>query len=439
MMALALYRGATAAAAPFIGPYLSARTRAGKEVEARLGERYGIASAARPKGAVIWVHAASVGESLSVLPLLDKLSEQWRGVTILVTTGTVTSAAILAERLPNGAIHQFVPLDRVAWVRRFLDHWRPDLALWVESEFWPNLLAETARGSIPALLLNARISPKSFKGWSRFPGVIGFLLNCFDLCMAQSDEEAERLKALGAERVCAPGNLKLAAPPLPHDAAELARLRTELGNRPIWVAASTHPGEDEVVGAAHDRLSRDIDGLLTVIVPRHAERGPSIAAALADIGLTVALRSRGDAVTRDADIYVADTMGELGLFYRLAEIAFIGGSLIPHGGQNMLEAARLDCAVLHGPHMENFSAITREFAEAGASRAVSDADTLATAVRTLLTNDALRRERVAAGHRVAGHKAEIMADVLDLLSPYLKQALAKHQPGDRAAVNDARA
>lgn len=439
MMALALYRGVTTAAAPLIGPYLRARLRRGKEDAARLPERYGIASVPRPDGPVIWIHAASVGESLSMLPVLDRLSTEWKDVRIVITTGTVTSARILADRLPSTAVHQFVPLDRAAWARRFLDHWRPDLALWVESEFWPNLLRETARRKVPLVLLNARISPRSFRGWQRFRGTIGTLLGCFDLCMAQSEDEARRLGALGAANVRAPGNLKLAAPPLPNDTAELARLQSMIGGRPVWLASSTHPGEDETVGAAHDRLRGNIGGLLTIVVPRHAERGPSIADLLGGRGLRVALRSRGDPITGETDIYVADTMGELGLFYRLAEVVFVGGSLIPHGGQNLLEPARLDCAVLHGPHMENFPVITREFAEAGAAATVTNADELAEAVRALLTEEAARRERMEAGRKVAGQKAEILDAVFELLEPYLSATAPKNAHEDKPAVSDARA
>lgn len=440
MIALAIYRGVTTAAAPLIGPYLRTRLRAGKEEAGRLSERYGITAVPRPEGPVIWIHAASVGESLSMLPVLDRLSAEWEGVRIVITTGTVTSARILADRLPVCAVHQFVPLDRAAWVRRFLDHWRPDLALWVESEFWPNLLQETARRKVPLVLLNARISPRSFRGWRRFRGTIGNLLGCFDLCMAQSEDEAQRLGALGAKQVRAPGNLKLAAPPLPNDAAELARLQAMIGNRPVWLASSTHPGEDEVIGAAHDRLcGGGLDDLLTIIVPRHAERGPSIADMLGGNGLTITLRSRGDEITADTDVYIADTMGELGLFYRLAEVVFVGGSLIPHGGQNMLEPARLDCAVLHGPHMENFPVITREFAEAGASSTVANADEIAEAVRALLTDETMRHKRMEAGREVAGQKAEILDAVFALLEPYLSAITSQDPLKDKPAVSDARA
>ena len=289
-MALALYRGATTAAAPAIRGYLRRRARNGKEDPDRMAERFGVASTPRPEGPLVWIHAASVGESRSMLSVIERLRAERPAVTILMTTGTVSSARMLTDLLPAGVIHQFVPVDRVAWVRRFLDHWRPDLALWVESEFWPNLLVEADARNVPLVLLNARMSARSYRGWERFSGVIANLLNRFDLCMAQSEETAERLRALGAAHVDCPGNLKFAAAPLPYDAGELAKMSAEIGDRPVWLAASTHPGEEELIADAHHRLAERRQNLLTVVVPRHAGRGPEIAEMLAARGRRAALR-----------------------------------------------------------------------------------------------------------------------------------------------------
>ncbi|MDE2018146.1 MAG: 3-deoxy-D-manno-octulosonic acid transferase, partial [Hyphomicrobiales bacterium] len=339
---LALYRAGAALAAPLAGAWLDLRARRGKEVPERLGERRGIAAAPRPAGALTWIHAASVGESLAALPLVERLSIRGRA---LVTTGTATSAAMMADRLPRGALHQFAPLDAPQFARRFLDHWRPDALLLVESELWPNLLAATAARGAPVAIVNARMSDRAFARWSRRPQVARAVLADVSAVLARGEIDAERFMALGAPRVAAVGNLKWDAPPLPVDGVALARLAGLTAGRTIWLAASTHAGEEEIAGAVHASIAARLPRALTLVVPRHPQRGPEIARALAERGLSVALRSRREAPGADVDVYVADTMGELGLFYRLAPVVFVGGTLVPRGGQNPLEAARLGAAV----------------------------------------------------------------------------------------------
>ncbi len=417
---LSLYRGLTTAASPAIRAYLARRAYAGKEDPARMSERYGQASATRPDGRLVWIHAASVGESLSMLSLIHRLAADWPGLNLMMTTGTVTSARILAARLPERVIHQFVPLDRGRWVRRFLDHWRPDLVLWVESEFWPNLLCEIGARGIPSVLVNARISPKSYGGWRKWPGLIGRLLENFELCLAQTDDDARKLEGLGAARVVCRGNLKFSSAPLPVDDSELQELRQEIGDRPAWLAASTHPGEEAVIADAHRRIRATRGDALAIIVPRHPARGAAIADQLRADGSVVRLRSAEEPVTGDADFYVADSMGELGLFYRLADAAFIGGSLIPHGGQNPLEAARLGCAIVHGPHMTNFTAIVDELDAAGATVEAASAEAIARAVVRLFDEPAERARRIAAARDVAATKAGILDDVVSELAPFIQ-------------------
>ena len=419
MTAFALYRGATALAAPLIRLVVTRRIRAGKEDPQRYRERFGEPGLARPDGPLVWVHAASVGESLSVLALVERIAAERPGLVILVTTGTVTSARLMRERLPPAVLHQYAPLDRLPWIRRFLDHWRPGLALWVESEFWPNTLSEVRARAIPLVLLNARVSAQSFAGWRRFPGISRRLLDRFDLCLPQSAGDRDRLAALGAARIGPPGNLKFAADALPADPAAEAAMRAAVGARPRWLAASTHPGEEEIVAAAHRILRQRVTDLLTLIVPRHPGRGPQIAQTLAGAGLAVRLRSRGEAPDAATDIYVADTVGELGLFYRLAPIAFVGGSLVAHGGQNLLEPAKLGCAVLHGPDMANFAAIVTEMREAAATETVGDAASIAAAVGRLLADESLRQERAAAAAEVARRKANILDAVTGALACWL--------------------
>jgi len=419
MMSLAVYRAAATAAGPALRFYLRRREEAGKEDRARIGERFGIASQTRPAGALVWVHAASVGESVSVLPLLERIAASRPELILLVTTGTVTSARLMADRLPDRAIHQYVPLDRVQWVRAFLDHWRPDLALWVESEFWPILLSETRARGIPAVLVNARISPRSFAKWRRAPGLIHTLLASFALCLAQDEQDADCLRRLGAEHVRLAGNLKFAGPPPPADFTELAALERMVEGRPCWIAASTHRGEEEIVAAAHRALAATHPRVVTIIVPRHPTRGPEVAAMLRARGLATALRSAGEPIAPDTAIYVADTMGELGMFYRLSNVVFVGGSLVAHGGQNVLEAAKLGCAIVHGPSMENFRAISAELAAAGATETVANAESLAAAIAPLLDDEALRERRGGAALSVANGKTGILDAVLGTLAPFL--------------------
>ena len=418
--ALAAYRGFTTLIGPLLPLYLAARRLRGKEDRARFAERLGHAGAARPPGPLAWLHAASVGEAVSLLSLIDRLSRERPALNLLVTTGTVTSARLLETRLPAGqARHQFVPADRPLYVRRFLDHWRPDLAIWVESELWPNLVDATQQRGIPTVLLNGRMSRRSYDRWRRWPGLIGPLLGRFALCLAQDAEQAARLGELGARAAGTVGNLKSAAAALPADAHELALLGAEIDARPRWLAASTHQGEEDAVAAVHRKLQSRHPGLLTIIAPRHPVRAAEIAAALSSQGLGVARRSQGDAITPAVAVYLADTLGEMGLFYRLADIAFIGGSLTPLGGHNPLEAALLGCAILHGRDMSNCAATAAELAAAGGAATVGNADELAAALDRLLTDPAERRRRGKAASAVATRDNGVLDSVVARLAPLL--------------------
>ena len=351
----------------------------------------------RPPGRLLWLHAASVGESVSVLPVLQALPPD---IHVLFTTGTVTSAALLAERLPalglRNVLHRFVPLDVPAWATRFLDHWRPDAAAFVEAELWPNLLAACQARRIPAMLVNARMSPASARGWARVPGFARHVLGAFAAVQAQSPADAARLAALGAPSVTAPGDLKLSAPSLPADKAEVARLRTLLTGRPVWLAASTHPGEDEAALAAHHALARSHPGLLTIVAPRHPARGADVAAAL-----DAPRRSQGGDPPTGPGLWVADTLGEMGLLYRLSSLVFTGGSFVPLGGHNPWESARLGCAVAIGPHTGNCAEAVQVLAAAGALVQVPDAAALTAWLDTMLSDPARRAAAGAAARRAA--------------------------------------
>lgn len=380
------YRLAGRIAAPGLKLLHAYRTRRGKEDVARRGERFGIAGIPRPEGTYVWVHAASVGETNAVLPLVSWLVE--RNLKVVLTTGTLTSAQIAAERLPEGAVHQFVPFDVVPLVARFLATWRPRLAIMVESEVWPATLSELRTAGIPVVIVNGRMSEKSHRGWMRISGTARAVFGCVSLCLAQSSRDAERFRALGVRDVRSTGNLKFDVPALPDDAVARAKLSSEIGARPVWIAASTHPGEEEILARVHDALRREFSDLLLICVPRHPERGPEVADVFARAGHDVSLRSRGEAIRKGTNVYVADTIGELGIFYRLARLAFIGGSLVPHGGQNPIEPAQIGCAILTGPHVRNFSSIYRILREVGGARSVADEAALKKETARLLADEA---------------------------------------------------
>jgi len=412
-MILGLYRLVTTLGGPLIRGYLDRRLARGKEDPARFEERLGKPGLPRPEGGLVWLHAASVGEAVSMLPVVEAMQKR-PGLTVLVTTGTVTSAAMMRDRLPEGAIHQFVPVDRVAWVRRFLDHWKPDLALWVESEFWPNLLVETAKRKIPLVLLNGRISARSFRRWLKMRGFIRRLLSGFVLCLGQTEEDARRLSALGAARTACLGNLKFAAPALPADQVALAVLEAALGDRPRWLAASTHAGEEALAGRVHKALA--IPGLVTLIVPRHPNRGEEIAAELEAMGLNPTRRSLGEPV---GEVHIADTMGELGLFYRVAPLVFVGKSLAGEGGQNPLEPARLGASVLFGPHMGNFADISDRMRAIGAAKQVADEGDLVAALQQRLADPALVAREGEQAKQFASAEDGVLAAVIEAIRPWL--------------------
>lgn len=416
---LLAYRLIACAAAPWVRLALRRRARAGREDVVRLGERMGRSGRARPAGPVVWFHAASVGELLSLLPLLRALPDDLPAFTPLVTTGTVTSAAIAAERLPPRAIHQYAPVDLSAPVGRFLRHWRPSLALRVESELWPNQIEALRAAETPALLVNARLSPRSEARWRRVSGLARRLMGAFAAVLAQSPEDAGRLEALGAREVRYVGNLKAAAEPLPADPAQLAAIAQLVAGRPSWVLASSHEGEEVLAGEVHRALAEVHPGLLTVIVPRHPARGPAIAAALRRAGLKAGLRSAGAEPGAGAGVYVADTLGELGLWYRATAVAAVAGSLVPHGGHNPLEPAILERPVLFGPHMGNFRGLADGLLAAGGAAAVT-ATTLADDVGRLLADEDRRDQMAAAAAAYAFTERRATDGVAAAVEPWFR-------------------
>jgi 3-deoxy-D-manno-octulosonic-acid transferase len=356
---------------------------------------------------------------LAAAALIEKL--RTLKIRILLTSGTVTSAAIVAKRFPADIIHQYVPYDSPRYVARFLDHWRPSLALFIESDLWPNLILSSAARRLPMVLINGRMSQRSFPRWRRVTGTISALLSRFEVCLAQSKVDAERFTALGSRNVVTTGNLKFDVPAPPADLAKLERLMSVTRGRPIIVAASTHPGEEEILLEAHRTLAGFFPSLLSVVVPRHPDRGEAIARMIAASGLTATLRSREELPTANTDIYVADTMGELGLFYRLAPIVFMGGSLIEHGGQNPIEAVQLGASIVHGPHVFNFTDVYEALDSAGGAKRADTLEALVKQLGQLLADPAARDLSIAAAERVVVQLGGALDRTLAALEPYLLQ------------------
>ena len=417
-LSLKAYRALTSLAVPFAPLILAWRTRRGKEEPDRRSERYGRASAPRPKGFLAWFHASSVGEANAALPVIETIAAERPEVRMLLTTATVTSAQLARSRLPKNVLHQYVPLDNKSYVQRFLHHWRPDLAVLVESEIWPNLVLETKGEGIPLLLINGRMSSSSFKRWRRRPGLSRPLFSAFDLVLAQNDSLAERFAQLGVARTLDVGNLKADAPPPPADLPGKRRLAAAISGRIVWLAASTHPGEEELVAEAHKKMKQDQPTLLTIIVPRHPERGKPIAEALG-ANLRVALRSEGQLPEASTDIYVADTIGELGLFYALSPIAFVGGSLIERGGQNPVEPIKLGAAVLTGPNWQNFRDSYTELLKASGCKEVGNAASLADAALGLLKDEGARKEMTRRAEAAIAAMSGALPRTLAEIEPYL--------------------
>ncbi len=413
--ALTFYRAATAALWPLAGPWLNARARGGKEDAARLGERFGRYAQARPSGPLVWLHAASVGESGVALQLIEALAARRPELSFLLSTGTRTSATLVARRAPPRTTHIYAPLDRARAVRRFFAHWRPDLGIFVESELWPNLILQAERTATPLALVNARMSPASLRRWASWSAAGKRLLHPFAYVSAADMRTGKALSHLRGGDVPVLGNLKLAAPPPSIDASARAALKAALGGRPVWLAASTHPGEDAIVLAAHERLRAEFPDALLIIAPRHPERGGAIAAMAGD----APRRSLG-APIGEASVYVADTMGELGLFYDLAPVALVAGSLLNSlKGHNPVEPAKLGAAIVSGPFVESFQDLFDTLVAAGGANLARGDIELARVVATLWRDEPARARQIAVARNVVAQGAAAFGETIDQLAALL--------------------
>ncbi len=385
----------------------------------RAHERLGHATQARHDGTLVWFHAASVGESLSVLALITRMGVRLPQATFLITSGTATSATLIARRMPPRCAHQFAPLDAPGPLKRFLAHWRPDAAVFVESELWPQMLRRTRDSGATMALINARLSARSLAAWAKRPRLAAYILDAFDLILTQNDAMAEAMVAIHAPapRVARGQNLKSFAGPLPRDEDVIFEARAALGHRPVWIAASTHAGEEQIVLEAHQTLRKNHPDLLLILVPRHPERGAQVQRLITDAGLPCARRSDGE--PPGGAVYLADTLGELGTWYALSEIVFLGGSLLPVGGHNPFEVAQSGATVLTGNHVSNFAETFAALETAGGARLVADAEDLAAQVDRLLRDDGLRAQRV----RAAANFVQAETGKLDSIADRLIAAL----------------
>lgn len=417
-LALGTYRWAGAIIFPVVGAYVAFRASKGKEERGRHGERYGVASVARPSGPLVWVHAASVGETSAVTPLVESIVDM--GIHVVLTTGTVTSAKMVQERLGDRVIHQYVPLDLKPAVDRFLTHWQPDLAVICESEIWPMTILELGTRRVPQVLVNGRLSDRSFAAWSKRASIAEALFENLAHVVAQSDVDGERFRALGARPVTVSGNLKVDTAVPPVNNSELTALQRMIGSRKTWAAISTHLGEEEIVAQVHHMLKARHRDLLTIIVPRHPDRAPEIAGQIEAMGMKVALRSRADQIEADTDIYLGDTIGDMGLYLRMAEIAFVGRSLTAQGGQNPLEPAMLKAAILSGRNVQNFRDSYQRLIKNGGAKLVRDKDMLAGAVNYLFNNPAERQVMIEAGLKTVEDMRGSLSRTMTALEPFIQ-------------------
>lgn len=418
-LALKTYSGVMKLAQPLAGTILRHRAQRGKEDLSRMSERYGRSGIWRPEGDLIWFHAASVGETMAILPLISALLKRSGELSVLLTTGTVTSAKIAEERLPERAVHQFVPLDTPVFMRRFLDHWHPDLALLVESEIWPNLVLETNARDIPLVLINGIMSKKSFRNWRRKGSVSRPIFGRFDLVLVQNVELQKRFMRLGAPEVEVVGNLKFDAPALPVDDDKKQEMMEMIGARPHVLAASTHMGEEELIVEAHQKLRKTVPDLLTILVPRHPERGDKLASLIRSSGLSCVQRSKGEKPRHGTDFYLADTLGELGLFFALSKMVFLGGSLVSNGGHNPVEPVRFGTAVITGSHWHNQADIFNALLRGKGAIEVSSSTELSDRFADLMNDETARLELVARAEQIVGDMTGAVERTIEVISPLL--------------------
>lgn len=419
MKALRLYRALGSCMIPFLYLYLYGRTLRKTEDPQRFLEKTGRSSRPRDSRPHIWIHAVSVGETISTTSLIEWLEEQRPDMRILLTTTSLASAVTARQRFKDRVLHQYAPIDVSGWVERFLDYWQPSAVLWMESELWPTTLAAIKRRHYPLFLINGRMSSQALQSWRRIPHIARDILSLFTLCIVQNSQEEKHFRVLKAPRIAVGGNLKFVTPPPPYDARQAQRCRKSIGRRPVLAALSTHGEEDSILGKITVNL-REQEKLFTILMPRHPGRCPAITNQLRDLGLSIACHSRHDPITSKTDVYLIDTIGDSGLACYLADIAFVGGSLTPHGGHNPLEPIQYGCPVLHGQHTYKFLPMYQELDKSGASLCVTSPQDMENAVRRLLKDKKKSHAMRQAGQRHMQRGKEVLRNYHRLLAPCLQ-------------------
>lgn len=404
---------------PLIYGWLFYRLHQGKETHISFKEKLCKSLKPRPEGKLVWVHLASVGEFISAVPLIKELQKKNPNASFLITSITVNSAKVFEEYNLTNTIHQFLPIDSSYHLNKFFKHFKPDCGIFVDSEIWPNLI-NTASKFCNLVLVNGRMSPKSYSKWVTFKSVAEYFLRQFKIIMPYSKMEVKKFQHLSPEsNVKYLVNLKYLSPKLPYNPTELEDFKAYTQNRLVWVAASTHKGEEELIMTTHKILKKTLPNVLTIIIPRHPNRGNEIKDLITTNNLSCYLRSEGEVPDDSLEVYLANTLNELGLFYSLASISFVGGSLVSVGGHNILEPARLSSAIIVGNYTFNFHEIISEFKEEKALLEVSSARELATQLEYLFRNPADVEKLVSNATNIVNSQDGNLSTMIDELNKHL--------------------
>lgn len=404
---------------PLIGLLLWYRVKNHKEDSKRIKERWGVATKERPKNKLVWIHAASVGEMVSTGPLIEVMQKH-KGFSVLLTSGTVTSATLFKRQYKNAnVIHQYVPLESYFAIRRFLKHWKPDLAIFVESEFWPCILDETSKVT-KIISLNTRLSDQSFKRWKQCNFLFANIVRTFSVFMPQSMNDYRRLSALGVRHLYYAGNMKYTVPSLLANAYELGLFKEMLADRKVVLFISTHPGEEEMIVKIYEFLRHKIKDLFFIIAPRHPARTDQVLQLIRDYGYNVVIKSRAGTNLSEKQFFVADSIGEMGTLISLAPISVVCGTFVNIGGHNPIEAAKLKSAVVIGPYVSKQKEICDEFKSKEAAIFVKNYRECAQAIYALFSNKATYRRYVNNASELIKTKRDILGKVMSVVEKYLK-------------------
>jgi 3-deoxy-D-manno-octulosonic-acid transferase len=415
-MLLYIYKILSILTSPVLFLLILYRTNQGKEDLSRLGERFGYSTAKKTKP-VIWLHCASVGETMIALNLIKILAKLYKSHQFLLTSGTVTSSSIVLKSKLANLTHQYTPLDLGFCVKNFIKFWRPELGILIESEIWPNLV-DIATQNFPVLLVNATMSDTSYKKWFYFRSLIVSIVNKFSVIMTKDEGSEDKFKKLGAKNVVHLGNLKFANAKPNVDSKNFNDLSNQIDQRQVLLAASTHEGDDDFILNCYNILKKTHKNLLLIIAPRHPARSGQIIKSIIARNLTLSVRSKNHPINQEVDVYLADTIGELGLFYSLANVSFIGGSL-KNGGHNIIEPSYFNNLILFGPDMSNFFEIAKNFIENRGAIMCRDLAETTETINYFLDNPEQIKAYNVAAKKIVDKKKNIMSDYLNYISKFL--------------------